>query len=96
MLDVGIEKSFSVVSLLGVLRVLAVNEETETGRNGAVFAVGYAEPRRGGRAVGCGDGMNAAGSGLAFFVPFASRVSGSAWRDVAGGFAENRFGPPSE
>jgi hypothetical protein len=40
MLDVGIEKSFSVVSLLGVLRVLAVN-----GRIGDVFAEGWAEPR---------------------------------------------------
>jgi hypothetical protein len=42
MLDVGIEKSFSVVCLLGDLCVLAVK-----GRNGAVFAEGCAEPREG-------------------------------------------------
>jgi hypothetical protein len=42
MLDVGIEKSFSVVCLLGDLCVLAVK-----GRNGAVFAKGCAEPREG-------------------------------------------------
>jgi hypothetical protein len=37
--------SVFVVCLLGELRVLAVNEETGTGRDGAVFAEGCAEPR---------------------------------------------------